>query len=213
MSKKQKEQFSTGEVVIYKPKKGSIELRVKIERQTVWLDARQMAKIFGVNRPAVVKHIGNIYKAGELEKELTCSILEQVAKDGKIRKVNLYNLDMIISVGYRVNSQQATQFRIWATKILRDYLLERGIKQSDFAITLDTGRAHLSCVISGTRKAGPKLARSIERATNGDIKAEDILSGKAVGYEGKPKRVAPSKVMEKLLREEKTSCRKVFSLL
>jgi len=83
-----------------------------------------MAKVFGVNRPAVVKHIGNIYKTGELKKESTCSILEQVAKDGKIRKINLYSLDMIISVGYRVNSKRATQFRIWATKILKDYLLK-----------------------------------------------------------------------------------------
>jgi len=78
-----------------------------------------MARLFGVNRPAIVKHINNVYKSGELDKKLTCSILEQVAVDGKIKKMNLYNLDMIISVGCRVNSKQATRFRIWAIKILK----------------------------------------------------------------------------------------------
>lgn len=116
--------FNKGEIVIYKPAKGEVELRVQFKDETVWLNAHQMAHIFNVNRPAVVKHIHNIYKAKELEKKSTCSILEQVAADGKIRKMNLYNLDMIISVGYRVNSQRATQFRIWATKVLKDYLLQ-----------------------------------------------------------------------------------------
>ncbi|WP_307838692.1 RhuM family protein [Francisella noatunensis] len=70
-----------------------------------------MASIFDVNRPAIVKHIGNIYKSDELDKNSTCSILERIAKDGKNRKINYYNLDMIISVGYRVNSAKATKFR------------------------------------------------------------------------------------------------------
>jgi len=125
MRKKEKtEKFNRGEIVIYKLSKNEVELKVRLEGETVWLDARQMARIFGVNRPAVVKHINNIYKTGELSKKITCSILEQLAADGKIRKMNLYNLDMIISVGYRVNSQRATQFRIWATKILKKYLLQ-----------------------------------------------------------------------------------------
>ena len=77
-----------------------------------------------MNRPAIVKHIGNIYKSEELDKKSTCSILEQVAKDGKKRKINYYNLDMIISVGYRVNSKKATKFRRWATSVLQRYLLD-----------------------------------------------------------------------------------------
>ena len=97
---------------------------VRFEKETVWLDAHQIAKLFDVNRPAVVKHIQNIYKTNELKENSTCSILEQVAADGKIRKMNIYNLDMIISVGYRVNSARATQFRIWATKTLKDHLLK-----------------------------------------------------------------------------------------
>ena len=118
-----KNKTQKGEIVIYKTPQGP-EIRVKLEKDTVWLDAHLMARLFGVNRPAIVKHINNVYKSGELDKKLTCSILEQVAADGKIRKMNLYNLDMIISVGYRVNSKQATRFRIWATKILKRYLLK-----------------------------------------------------------------------------------------
>jgi len=111
-----------GDIVIYKD--GEIELSVSVDKDTIWLDANDIAAIFGVNRPAIVKHIGNIYKSGELEKESTCSILEQVAKDGKKRKKNYYNLDVIISVGYRVNSLKATKFRQWATKVLKSYIIK-----------------------------------------------------------------------------------------
>jgi len=117
------DEFKKGEIVIYKSPTGP-EIQVKLEKDTVWLDAHLIAQLFDVNRPAIVKHINNIYKTGELDKKSTCSILEQVAADGKIRKMNLYNLDMIISVGYRVNSQRATQFRIWATKTLKEYLVK-----------------------------------------------------------------------------------------
>jgi prophage maintenance system killer protein/prophage antirepressor-like protein len=108
------------DVVIYEDGKVSLELSVK--DKTVWLDANEIALIFDVNRPAIVKHIGNIYKSNELERESTCSIMEQVTKDGKKRKKNFYNLDMIISVGYRVNSKKATKFRRWATDVLQKYL-------------------------------------------------------------------------------------------
>lgn len=117
------DEFKKGEIVIYKSPTGP-EIQVKLEKDTVWLDAHLIAQLFDVNRPAIVKHINNIYKTGELDKKSTCSILEQVATDGKIRKMNLYNLDMIISVGYRVNSQRATQFRIWATKTLKEHLVK-----------------------------------------------------------------------------------------
>lgn len=113
-----------GEIIIYKTAKNEVDLKVRMEKETVWLDAHQIALLFRVNRPAIVKHINNIYKTNELDENSTCSILEQVAADGKIRKMNLYNLDMIISVGYRVNSKQATQFRIWATKTLKQYLVK-----------------------------------------------------------------------------------------
>jgi len=109
-----------GEIVVYSS--GEIELKVALNDETVWLKADDMALLFDVQRPAIVKHTGNIYKSNELEKDATCSILEQVAKDGKFRKVNFYNLDMIISVGYRVNSKKATKFRQWATTILKEYI-------------------------------------------------------------------------------------------
>lgn len=103
---------------------GEIELKVSLEKDTIWLGANDIANIFDVNRPAIVKHIGNIYKSEELSKNLTCSILEQVALDGKKRKINYYNLDIIISVGYKVNSKKATKFRQWATTVLKNYITD-----------------------------------------------------------------------------------------
>lgn len=108
------------QVVIYK--NGEIEIKVQLYSETIWLSANEIAMLFDVQRPAVVKHVNNIYKTDELDKKTTCSILEQVAKDGKKRKINLYNLDSIIAIGYRVNSKRATQFRIWATKVLKQYI-------------------------------------------------------------------------------------------
>jgi len=121
---KKKNNINKGEIIIYRPKSGEVEVKVKLEKETIWLDAHQMAQIFDVNRPAIVKHIHNIYTTLELDKKSTCSILEQVAADGRIRQMNLYDLSMIISVGYRVNSKRATQFRIWATRILKEHIIQ-----------------------------------------------------------------------------------------
>jgi len=112
------------QIEIYKSKDGQTQIEVKFDKATIWLDAHLIATLFDVQRPAIVKHINNIYKSNELSKESTCSILEQVAADGKKRKMNLFNLDMIISVGYRVNSSRATQFRIWATNVLKKHLVQ-----------------------------------------------------------------------------------------
>jgi death-on-curing family protein len=112
-----------GQIHIYKTKSGT-EIQVNLDKDTVWLDAHLIAKLFNVNRPAIVKHIQNIYSSEELPQNSTCSILEQVAADGKKRKMNFYNLDVIISVGYRVNSVQATQFRQWATQRLKEHLVQ-----------------------------------------------------------------------------------------
>lgn len=115
--------MNKGKIEVFQTENGT-EIQVKLEKESVWLDAHLLANLFNVNRPAVVKHIKNIYNSGELSESSTCSILEQVAADGKNRKMNLYNLDVIISVGYRVNSKQATQFRQWATQRLKDYLVQ-----------------------------------------------------------------------------------------
>ena len=110
-------------IEIYKTQ-GGTEIQVRLANQTIWLDAHLIAQLFDVQRPAVVKHIQNIYQSAELDESATCSKMEQVAADGKARKMNLYNLDMIISIGYRVNSKKATQFRQWATQRLKDYLVQ-----------------------------------------------------------------------------------------
>lgn len=116
-----------GEIVIYRAEDGKTVLEVKLDQQNVWLSQRQVAQLFGTEVPAINKHIKNILKTGELRPEATISKMEIVQTEGKRRVqrlVELYNLDMIISVGYRVNSRRATQFRIWATNVLRDHLVK-----------------------------------------------------------------------------------------
>jgi len=124
------------QIIVYE--NGEVEVKVSLDNknETIWLRTEDIALLFGVNRPAIVKHIGNIYKSGELEEKSTCSILEQVTKDGKKRKVKYYNLDIIISVGYRVNSVKATKFRQWATKILKQYIIN-GYAINSEKITVD----------------------------------------------------------------------------
>lgn len=102
-----------------------LKIEVRIEDETVWLTQAKIAELFGVKRPAITKHLKNIFISGELDEDSTCSILEHVGADGNQKyKTKYYNLDVILSVGYRVNSINATQFRIWANKILKEYLLK-----------------------------------------------------------------------------------------
>lgn len=114
-------------MVIFQSADGSIQIDVKMEQETVWLSQQQMAELFGVDRTVVVKHIRNIFKDEELKESSTCAIFAQVRNEGRrvvSREIPFYNLDMIISVGYRVNSKNATQFRIWATKVIKDYMIQ-----------------------------------------------------------------------------------------
>lgn len=113
-----------GEIVLYRGKDGRTSLDVRLEQETVWLDAHQMATLFGRDRTVIVRHIRNIYATKELAPAATCAKIAQDAADGKIRQMDTYTLDMIISVGYRVNSKQGTQFRIWATQVLREHILQ-----------------------------------------------------------------------------------------
>ncbi len=115
--------FNKGEIVIYQTPKKEVKLDVHLKGETVWLTQKQIAILFDTQRPAITKHLNNIFKSGELNKISVSSILEHAAVDGKIYKTQFYNLDVIISVGYRVNSRRATQFRIWATKTLKDHLI------------------------------------------------------------------------------------------
>ena len=116
--------FNRGEVIFYQTSEKEVEIQVRLEKETVWLDAHQIARLFDIDRTVTVKHIHNVYKSRELSEKSTCAKIAQVAADGKIREMNLYNLDMIISVGYRVNSTRATQFRVWATNVLKQYLVK-----------------------------------------------------------------------------------------
>ena len=114
-------------IIIYKTKDGNSEVDLKLHNETLWLTQKSMAELFDVNVPAINKHLTNIYSEGELSKESTISNLEIVQKEGgrQVKRTQtFYNLDVIISVGYRVNSTKATQFRIWATKTLKNYLTE-----------------------------------------------------------------------------------------
>ncbi len=111
------------EIVLYQPN-DAIHLEVRMANESVWLTQPQIALLFGVQRPAITKHLRNIFKSGELDESSVSSILEHTATDGKTYQTQFYNLDAILSVGYRVNSINATMFRKWANSVLKEYLLK-----------------------------------------------------------------------------------------
>jgi len=111
-------------IMIYEPEKGFIKIETRIENESVWLTQEQISLAFGTQRPAITKHLNHIFETGELKESLVSSKIELTAKDGKQYMVKIYNLDAIISVGYRVNSKEATQFRIWASNILKNHIIE-----------------------------------------------------------------------------------------
>jgi hypothetical protein len=118
------------EILLYTTPNGTIKVEVFIQNENIWLTQQKIADLFGVQRPAVSKHFKNIFETGELQESMVCSILEHTTKHGAIEqktqvtKTKYYNLDAIISVGYRVNSSQATAFRIWATERLKEYIIK-----------------------------------------------------------------------------------------
>ena len=112
-------------IIIYQSEDGKTQLDVKLEGETVWLTQKQIAELFGTKRPAITKHLKNIYASEELIEESTCSILEHMGNDGRQSyNTKYYNLDAILSVGYRVNSKNATRFRQWANSVLKQYLVK-----------------------------------------------------------------------------------------
>ncbi|MBQ3436852.1 type II toxin-antitoxin system death-on-curing family toxin [Candidatus Saccharibacteria bacterium] len=124
-------------IEIYKVHEGEIIFRVDSEAETIWTTQEQLAKLFGVDRTVIGRHLRNIFRDGELDENSVCAKIAHTATDGKTYQVNMYNLDAIISVGYRVNSRKATDFRIWATKVLHHYVVdgaainERRLKELD----------------------------------------------------------------------------------
>jgi prophage maintenance system killer protein len=113
------EKFSKGQIILYKK-----YVEVRLEKETVWLTQRDMSGLFHTERSVITKHIRNILNTKELEKSSVCANFAHTAEDGKVYQIQFYNLDMIISVGYRVNSKEGTQFRIWATSVLRKHLID-----------------------------------------------------------------------------------------
>ena len=112
-------------IVIYATEDGSTNLQVKMENETVWLSTSQMAELFGRDRTVITKHINNCFREGELDRNITCAKFAHMGKDGdQIYETTMYNLDVIISVGYRVKSVNGTRFRQWANKVLKEYLVK-----------------------------------------------------------------------------------------
>lgn len=116
-----------GDIIIYQTEDGLTKIDVKVENETVWLSQQQMAKLFKTSRTNVIEHINNIYSEEELDKNSTCQNFRQVQKEGNrnvTREIPFYNLDMIISLGYRIKSKVATNFRKWATERLKEYMIK-----------------------------------------------------------------------------------------
>lgn len=133
------------QILIYKTETGQYAVEVLLDGDTVWLTQKQMAELFNVERSVITKHARNIFKDGELEEKAVCANLAHTAEDGKIYQTGFYNLDMIIAIGYRVNAKYGTQFRIWATRTLKEHLIkgytinqkclaETGVKELESAL-------------------------------------------------------------------------------
>lgn len=132
--KKNEIQQNQHSIVLYQNDESNVCVNVYYSNETFWLTQKAMAELFGVNTQAITKHLGNIYQEQELNKEATCSKMEQVQQEGDRqvkRLVDFYNLDAVIAVGYRVNSHQATAFRIWATKTLKEYITKGFVLNDD----------------------------------------------------------------------------------
>ena len=118
-----KEKKIKGDIIPYNSGKGQTSLEVRVARETIWLNLNQIAELFGKDKSVISRHLKKVFATDELKKSSVVAKNATTAKDGKIYQVEFYNLDAIISVGYRVNSKRRTQFRIWATQILKDSLV------------------------------------------------------------------------------------------
>ncbi|MFA6190116.1 MAG: virulence protein RhuM/Fic/DOC family protein [Candidatus Staskawiczbacteria bacterium] len=159
-----------GEIVIYKTSDKRIRIDISLDKETIWLTQDKIALLFGTQRPAITKHLKNIFKSKELDEKVVSSILEHTTRHGAIKgktqkqNVKFYNLDAIISVGYRVNSKRATQFRIWATKTLKDYLVKGyAINDKRLLDTKNKFRELQSTIDFLQKKAGHELMAGQEQ--------------------------------------------------
>ncbi|MDP2709009.1 MAG: virulence RhuM family protein [bacterium] len=127
----QKSKTPPSEIILYRSPTGEVKVEVRFKDETVWLTQYLLAKLFGVDRSVITKHLNNIFESGELEQKAVSAKFAHTAADGKTYRILFYNLDAIIAVGYRVNSKQATHFRIWATKILREFIVKGFVLDDD----------------------------------------------------------------------------------
>lgn len=126
--------MDSGQIILFQTQGGETKIEVRLSNQTVWLTADQMAELFQRDRSTIQRHIKRIYDEGELTADSTCAFFAQVQTEGKRqveRKIPIYNLDMIISVGYRVNSHRGVQFRQWATQVLKEYMIKGFVLNDD----------------------------------------------------------------------------------
>ena len=151
-----------GEIILYQDKSGKLNLNVRLDNETVWLTQQQMADLFGVDRTSIVKHLQGIYDDEELTKDSTCEIFAQVRMEGNrqvSRDVPHYNLDAIISVGYRVNSKQAVIFRQWATNVLREHVVKGFTVNSDRLASIGVREAQNTlAMLAGALARQPELS-------------------------------------------------------
>ena len=150
---------SNNQIIIYQTEDGQTQVDVRMEDETVWLTQKQIAELFGTKRPAITKHLKNIYASEELDENSTCSIWEHMGNKGKqTYSTKYYNLDAILSVGYRVNSKNATRFRIWANRVLKQYLI-RGYAVNERMRKEQIGELRqLVCMLGRTIQNQPLLS-------------------------------------------------------
>jgi len=162
------------EIIIYEDQDAPNPVQVRLEGETVWLSQEQMAGLFGRERSVITRHIGNIFRDGELIREAVCAFFAHTAADGKSYQVEHYNLDAIISVGYRVNSRRGVRFRQWATQVLRRHLLdgytlhqqrlaERGLDEARAALELLSRTLTANALVDDTGRAVLELIRGYAR--------------------------------------------------
>ena len=162
------------EIIIYEDPDITKPVQVTLEGETVWLTQEQMAKLFGRERSVITRHVGNLFREGELSREAVCAFFAHTAADGKTYQVEHYNLDVIISVGYRVKSQRGVRFRQWATSVLRQHLLqgytldqsrlaERGLDEARAALDLLSRTLEANALVSDTGRAVLELISSYAR--------------------------------------------------
>lgn len=160
-----KNQHNSSNIILYRSPKGSVSVEVVYSHETFWLTQKRMSELFGVAVPAVSKHLKNIFDTGELQENSVVSILETTAADGKNYQTAFYSLDAVIAVGYRVNSLQATQFRIWAAEVI----FNRADAEKEFMglMTFSGVQPHLKDVIVAKNYLNEKELRALGQIVSG----------------------------------------------